>query len=305
VSSDFVNQNVNLDWFQPLSPRWALNITNTVTYDSVRSVYRDYFLGVDSIAGAAVPSSFLDGAGSWLNVTTEDKFTYALSRTSAISITPMFSYGHTSGPITTATQGGDVYQYGGLITWQKQLSPSRSVSGEYSNRMVGRLGDGVSYQASELGISQGIGPSTVVSISAGILSAGFHTGRQWSFSGSAQAARTFGRSRGSIGYHRGLPLFAEVLLQGYSQRIDADYTLDLSQSWYLRVQGGYEDTLSTGTASVSGKFISSEIGHRLSSQISCYVSYAHKTQSGSARNLLLGTRDSYIAGIRWDARAAR
>ena len=304
VSSDFLNQNLSLNWVQVLSPRWTLNITNTFKYDSVRSPHGDYYLGVPSVIGSSVPSSFLDGAGSWLTASTSGRFTYVLSRTSAISINPMFSYGHTSGQIITTPQGADVYQYGGHITWQKQLSPSRSLSADYHDQIVGSLGKGISYQGGEVGISQGIGPSTVVSISAGMLSAGFPSGRQWSFSGSVQAARTLGRSRGSIAYQRGLPLFAEVLLQGYSQRVDADYSLELSRRWYLRVQGGYEDTLTTGTPSVSGKFISSEIGHRLTSQISCYVSYAHKTQSGSIQNLLSGTRDYYMGGIRWDARAA-
>ena len=305
VSSDFLNQTLSVQWVEALSPRWTLGISNTASYESVRSLYGDYFIGVPSVTGAAVPSSFLDGAGSWLNVTTDDTLTYALSPTSSISFGPLFSYGHTSGAITTSPQGGDVYQYGGHASWQKQVARTRSVQINYFDQVIGPLGEGISYQTVNGGVSQQIGPSTIVSISAGILSAGFPGGTQWSFSGSAQAARTFGRSRGSIEYYRGVPLFSEVLSQGYSQMVDVNYNFNLSERWYLTVQGGYEDTLSTNTPNISGKFISGELSHRLASQISCYVSYAHKVQSGSLQNLLVGTVDYYLAGIRWDAKPLR
>ena len=304
VSQNFVNQNANINWTQQLSPRWTLAVGESVTYAAVRQLYGDYFLDVNAVTGTTLPSSFLDGGGGWLSTSSQFAVGYMLSSTSSISVAPFFGYSHVTGQINAAV-AYDIYQYGGKIGWSKQLSPFRSISLGYYARVVGNLGDGVLYQSGEIGYVQRLGASTILGLSGGLLTGGFAQQRQSDFSGSVQVSRQFGRSTGGVGYYRGVPLIGETASQGVAQRADASYRLDLSQRWYSQVRGGYEDSLwSTGT-DVSGKFISGEFGYNLNAQWSCFVSYAHKIQSGNDPHLLAGTRNFYLAGIRWSARAVQ
>jgi hypothetical protein len=303
VSGDYMNQTVGFDWIQQLSPRWTLGISNTFSYFSVRNIYGDYFLDVNAITGTNVPSSFLDAGGSWLNTTSEANFGYALSPTSSISVAPFFGYGRVTGQLN-ATDSSDLYQYGAKFGWNKRLTPFRSISASYYYRIVGALGNGVPYQSGDVGISQQLGASTTVGATIGFVSEGFSSGRQSNFSTSLQLARRVGRSVISIGYFRGFGLFSELNAQGVAQRVEATYRLDLSQRWYTTIRGGYEDSLTSSVTDVSGKYVSGEFGYNLNRQFSLFVSYAHKTQSGADPNLLAGTRDYALAGIRWTARPA-
>ena len=300
VSSNFVNQNANLNWIQQLSPRWTLSLTPSVLYMQVRQLYGDGFLSVDSIASTAAPSTFLDGPGSWLTTSMEGSLAYALSPTSSVSVTPFFGYSHAGGQVN-GLQSSSIYQYGGKIRWDKQFSPTRGMYANYYARTVGDLGNGIIYQTGEIGYNQRFGPSTDVGVSAGLLTVGF-VERQWDLSGSVQISRRFGRSRASVGYYRGFPLLSETTSQGLAQRVDGSYRLDLSQRWYTQVHGGYEDTLGSNSTGFSGKYIAADFGYNLTPRWSCFVNYAHKVQSGNDPRLLLGTRNSYSAGIRWSAR---
>jgi hypothetical protein len=301
VSGEFTNQTANLNWIDQLSPRWTLGVKDSLSYLSARQLFGDYFLSVDAVTGTSLPSSLLDGGGSWLITTTEVTVAYALSPTSSVAVVPFFGYGHVSGPINSA-QPFSIYQYGGEVGWKKQLSPSQAMRVNYYSRVVGDFANGVLYQSGDVGYFRQFGPSTVLGISAGVLTAGFAQKRQWEFSGSAQLSRKFGRSTAEVGYYRGVPLVNETATQGVAQRIDGSYRLDFSRRWYSQVRGGYEDSLWSVGANVTGKYIAGEAGYNLTPQWSCFVSYAHKIQSGTDPFLLTGTRNYYLAGIRWSAR---
>ncbi len=301
LSGDYMNQTVEFDWIQQLSSRWTLGVANSFSYFSVRSLYGDYFLDVNAVTGTDVPTSFLAGGGSWLNTTASANFAYALSPTSSISIAPFFGYGQVTGQINAASTS-DLYQYGSKFAWTKQLSPYRSIRATYYYRIVGDLGNGVPYQSGELGISQQWGPSTALGASIGVLSEGFLSGTQWNISGSVQASRKLGRTIASIGYYRGLPLFSELNSQGVAQRVDGNLRLNFSQRWYWNFQGGYENSLTSNIVNVAGTYVSTEFGYSLTPQVNFLVSYARQIQSGSDQNLLVGTRNYVLGGIRWTAR---
>jgi hypothetical protein len=243
----------------------------------------------------------LNGGGTWLNTTTAANFAYALSPTSSLSVAPFFGYGRVTGQIN-ASNTTDLYQYGSKFAWTKQLSPFRSIRATYYYRIVGDLGNGTPYQSGEFGISQQLGPSTVIGANAGVLSEGFASGTQWTFSGSVQASRKLGRAIASIGYYRGLPLFPELNSQGVAQRVDGNIRLNLSERFYWSVQGGYENSLTASVINVAGQYVSTEAGYSLTPQVSFLVSYARQLQTGSDPNLLVGTRNYFLGGIRWIAR---
>jgi hypothetical protein len=300
VGSNYANQNANMNWVRQLSPRWTLAVNPSVTYMKVRQMYGDFFLDANAITGTNVPSSFLDGAGSWLTTTTQVTVAYALSPTSSVSLTPFFGYSHVGGQVNAA-QPFSIYQYGGIVRWDKRLSPTKGVNANYYSRIVGDLGNGTLYQSGEIGYDQQFGPSTTVGVSAGLLTGGFAS-RQWNLSGSVQLSRKFGRSIGTVGYYRGFPLFAETASQGIAQRVDGTYRVDLSQKWYLQVQGGYENSLWSTAKSFSGKYVAAEAGYNLTPGWACLVTYARKIQSGTDSQLLAGTRNFYLLGLRWSAR---
>jgi len=304
VGKDYLNQSANLNYVQTLSPRWTLGLSNSVAYYSVRQLYGDYFLPVNTIAPGALPSSFLDSGGSWLNTNSQVSLAYALSPTSTLTISPNFSYSYVTGT-TSGGGSGNVYQYGAQLNWTKQLTAHRSINAAYYYRAVESAGSSVPYQSIQVGITQDLGPSTVIGGSIGLLSSGFPSNQDNTVAGSVQLSRKLGRAVGSIGYYRGMPLFSELASQGVSQYVQGSYQVNLSQRWYLSVQGGYENSLTSNIINVSGKFGSAEVGYRLTPQISSYFSYTYKTQGGTDALLLSGTRKSYVAGLRWTARAAQ
>jgi len=304
VGSDYLNQTGSLNWVQALSPRWTLGLSNSVGYFSVRHLYGDYFLDVNTVTAGTVPSSFLDGGGSWLNTNSQVTLAYALSPTSSLSISPNFAYSHISGTINGGAPT-NVYQYGGALNWMKQLTPHRSINAVYYYRVVDSRGDAVPYQSGQVGLTQELGPSTVFSAYIGLLSAGFASGRDNALSGSVQLTRRLGRSIASIGYYRGMPLFSELASQGFSQWVQGNFRVDLTPRWYWSAQGGYENSMTSKIVDVSGKFASTELGYRITPQISGFFSYAYKIQGGSDPLLLSGTRSFYLGGVRWTARPAQ
>jgi hypothetical protein len=304
VGSDYLNQTGSLNWVQTLSPRWTLGLSNSVGYFSVRHLYGDYFLDVNTVTPGTVPSSFLDGGGSWFNTNSQVTLAYAISPTSSLSISPNFAYSHVTGTLNGEVPT-NIYQYGAELDWKKQLTPHRSINAVYYYRVVQDHTDTVPYQNGQVGITQELGPSTVFGANVGLISAGFGSGRDYALSGSVQLTRRFGHSEASIGYYRGMPLFSELASQGYSQWVQGNFRVDLSRRWYWSAQGGYEDSMTSKIVDVSGKFASTEVGYRITPQISGFFSYAYKTQGGSDPRLLTGTRSYYLGGVRWTARPAQ
>ncbi len=309
VSSNFVNQTVSLNWVRPLSPRWTLGLSDNFRYYSVRNLYGYYYLNADAfrstiVTGGIVPSSFLDGGGSWLNESTQANFAYALSPTTSISVAPVFAYNHVTGQVNGPTTT-DSFLYGGTVGWNKQISQNSSINASYGYQILEQNGTGTPYQYGQVGYSRKLGPSTVISLFAGLQTEGFVSGRNWNLTGSVQASRKIGRASASISYYRGMPLFSELGSQGLSQMVFGEFRYNFSQRWYVTAQGGYEDSLTTNIINLSGKFASGEVGYQVSPQISCFASYSYKTQAGSDPNLLVGSRYYYAGGIRWHARPAR
>jgi len=309
VSSNFMNQTISLSWVQPLSPRWTLGLFDDFRYFSVRNLYSYYYLNQDVfrstiVTGGIVPSSFLDGGGSWLNESAHANFAYALSPTSSISVAPVFGYNHVAGKINGPATT-DSFLYGGTVGWSRQMSPNSSISASYGYQILEQNGAGIPYQNGQVGYSRKFGPSTVISLSVGLQTERFVSGRNWNLTSVVQASRKIGRASASISYYRGMPLFSELGSQGISQMVFGEFRYDFSQRWYAKAQGGYENSLTTSVIALSGKFAFAEVGYQVSPQISCFAGYTYKTQGGSDPNLLVGTRYYYAGGIRWSARPAR
>lgn len=305
VDADFLNQSLVANWVRPLSSRWTFGLSDNFSYYTVRNLYGDYFLDVNAVTGAAVPSSFLESAASWLNAGTRTSFSYALSPTSSLTISPGFNYSHTTGLIN-APEPTNGYEYSGTLGWTKRMSANFSLSAEYGYRLVQSLGGHVPYHNGDLGFSWQLGSTTTIGLSAGVLTEGFATGTGWTVSGSAQIAEKWGRTIASIGYYRGTSLFNELGSQGVSQTAQATYRINLTRRLYWSAEGGYESSLTKNVADLSGKFASTEVGLQISPQVECFGSYGYKTQSAFGNSAILsGNVTTAIGGIRWTARPAQ
>ncbi len=236
--------------------------------------------------------------------TIQANFAYALSPTSSISVAPVFAYNHVTGQINGPATT-DSFLYGATVGWSKQISPNSSINASYGYQIIEQNGAGTPYQYGQVGYSRKFGPSTVISLSVGLQTESFVSGRNWNLTSSVQASRKIGRASASISYYRGMPLFSELGSQGLSQMVFGEFRYNFSQRWYATAQGGYEDSLTTSIIDLSGKFASAEVGYQVSPQIRCFASYAYKIQGGADPNLLAGTRFYYAGGIRWSARPAR
>jgi len=301
VSNDFANQNANVNYVDQISPRWTIGIGGSVIYDSVRHLYGDYFLDVDAITGSSVPSSFLDGSGSWLTSRATTTLAYAISPTSTLSIAPFYGYGHVGGSIN-GPQPYSLEQFGGQVRWVTQFSPTSTIEVSYYPQALQLHGTTVLYQSGDLGYTHQFGLNTNIALFGGVVAEGFASGEQWVFNGSAQIAEEFGKSTASLAYFRGFPLFVELASQGVAQRAEGAYSLRLSQRWYWSARAGYEDSLSSQIVSFSGKYVATELGYYMAKQWSCFFTYGYKVQSGNDPSILVGTRDFYSGGIRWTAR---
>ena len=304
-SSNFANQTASLEWVQELTPRLTLGLSDYFRYYSVRDLY-SYYVNADAfrntiVTGSLVPSSFLDGGGSWLNESVQASFAYALSPTSSISVAPEFGYNHITGQLNgPATTDGS--QYGVSAAWNKQISRHSAIHVSYRYQILRESGADTSYQYAQAGYSRSFGTGTSFSVSAGLETADFVSGRQWNVTTSVQASQKIGRGSASVSYSRGTPLFSELGSTGLSQMVFGEFRYNFTRRWYATVQGGYENSLTSSIIDVSGKYASAEVGYQLTSQLSCFTRYAYKTQDGGDPNLLVGNRYYYAGGIRWSAR---
>lgn len=303
VGADFVNQTLGLNFVQSLSPRWSLGLADNFSYYSVRNLYGDYFLDVNTLTGASVPASALDSGANWLNAGTQASFSYALSPTSSISIVPGFAYGRTTGLIN-GPQPTNGYQYSGTLLWNKRLSANFSLQADYGYRLVQSLGTRVPYENGDLGFSWQLGRYTTLGANAGVLAASFTGNTDWTVSGSAQLAEKVNRSTFSIGYYRGVALFNEIGTQGVSQVAQATYRIDLTPRFYWTASAGYEASLQKNVTDLSTRFASAEAGYRISRGVDCFASYGYRIQAGG-EPLLAGRISSLIGGFRWSARPAQ
>src|SRR5712692_2516892 len=97
VLGNYSNQDLSLDTYYYLSPRWSMGINDSFRYYGNRNFYGGTFFDSDLTTGAVARNNFLDSPGQLISNATTVTFNYRLSQRTLFSMAPDFTYTHTSG----------------------------------------------------------------------------------------------------------------------------------------------------------------------------------------------------------------
>lgn len=281
------------------SERLGLTLSNNFSDIASRLLFGDFFFASGVVeTPASQQNSFLDAPGHAMIEHAVAVLTYRLSPLTTINIEPSYSYFHTN---TTSALLNSSQEYSGEVSLSHTTSPRTTV--------------GIAYKASDVAFSVGsesalyqTGSGTYVHLFTPTFSfngsAGLSTytissaSRAWAFAGSATLVKSFRKSHFSLGYNRGLYL-ADYTTNVYTDRVDARAYMQVNPRFDVTVGSGFQRE--SRTDGFQGRYADGEVNFRLAPTLTLYGRYTYSYQSGDQQFLTTGTRNLFVAGLRWDA----
>jgi len=308
VYTNFVNQDMGIDWVFPLTPRLSLDLSNHFVYYNSNDYFANMLLsgdpssGVllsgDSSSGLTLQKDFIRAPGTWLSNSTTAAFTYALSERTRITIAPYYLYAHSSGQVA-ASQPPTVNEYSLNVVVAHNLTAHSVMSFTYLDQTDVYPSDSSSttFQTLQAGYSYSSKYGWNFSGSIGFTTAGFQSGRTWSASGNLSAVKRFRRSQATIAYTRGHS-FAGYISQGLSDRFDANYQQYIGRRWTFGGGVGYFRDAGTGNG-LRGKYGEGNLSFGLSPTVSLYGSYVYQWQTSNSNVVFSGSTNYIRCGMQW------
>jgi hypothetical protein len=295
------NNNFGLGMNFDITPRFAILVKEQFTFNQTRQVFSDQVLQIYQGAGGILPGDFLQNNGSYLNntfsvafsyklsprwtLTTEPlvryidltndslnyhatgidsrdtvALTYALSAKSNLSFGYNFEEGHTFEPTVT-----DSYYNGLAVFYSRQISPSFWIQGNAGAETV-------SYS------NQATPPV-------------FFTGSFSFVKNVSKSAFAFAATR-----EKDLANYYTDLL---SDRYDASFTLPISRRMTWKSGAGYYYEIGT-QPHTQGKYAQTTLDFHLTPSVSLFGNYTFRFQHAETLQLITGTHNTVIYGIRWE-----
>lgn len=295
------NNNFGLGMNFDITPRFAILVKEQFTWNQTRQVFSDEVLQIYQGAGGILPGDFLQNDGSYLDnafsvafsykmsprwtLTTEPlvryiditnntlnyhatgtdardtvALTYALSAKSNLSFGYNFEEGHTFEPTMT-----DSYYHGLAVFYSRQISPSFWIQGN--------AGAEVAFYNAE---------ATPPVFFTGSFSFVKNVSR-------SSFAFTFAREKNLANYYTNL----------LSDRYDVSYTLPISRRIMWTSGAGYYYEIGAGPHT-QGKYAQTTVDYHLTPSVSVFGNYTFRFQHAETLQLLTGTHNTVIYGIRWE-----
>lgn len=301
VYPDYSNQNVNLNLLYDLSPRWTMELRNTLTYLSTQNVFASFYVDADTQSGRTIQNNFLDGPGSLLNETAGVTFNYRWSQRTTISFAPTFSYLRTTGFQSPVLSSDD---YSGSVSAAYQLS-ARSVLGAFFHsediRISGPQGSTQVYSTG-LSYSRHMGESWRISGSFGATrNPASGVTSPWTFNASGSLTRAFRRSSMGVVYTRDLA--QGYVTNNFADRVDGFFAWRIARPLQWRSSVGYQRESSINNP-ISANYTVNGFQLHLAPRVTLFADYAYRLQNGDGTRVLTGHRNFVSGGIRWDASPA-
>ena len=303
VERNFANHNLSFDSYYRLTRRWTLGVSDELSYYRNRILFDENInLDLNLTTGRFLQKYFLDSSGSWLSNTTQFNFSYQMSPRTRFSIAPSYTYANAR----EVSAIFESHRYGATVSLDRILSGTKSLGVFYTLQQANFSRDlaNTRYQTFGVSYSQRISPTWRVSAIVGASVANSHSGSMhWTANGVFSLAKAFRSSSLAFAYSRDYSL-GSYLHNTYSDRLDVTYSRTLTRRLEAGVGAGYYRQI-WSPASTAGTYGTAQIAYRLSSRVSWFVSYAHKTQHGNNTLVLAGKRDFLATGIRWNPSSPR
>jgi hypothetical protein len=326
VYSNLTSQQASFNTVKSLTPR--LSFTFADTFSAIRQVNLlvDSYFSLDSISHTALQGQFLNNPGLSIRNGALLGATYLLSPQSSLSVSGTYTYADTtatsnstsggSGVITTANPATVANQVGASFALSRAFNEGTTAGLTYAFQDVHISGqEDLYYHNFGVNFSKAITPNFSVG-GAGLASVTVPSGsvgsgqgqQQLTWMANAQAVRTFNENRSSLAlvYTRTEGI-TQVITSQYYDRVDATYNMRWSARFSSSVGGGYFRTVAGSSPTVpnteqqqyTATYVRANLEYSLTPSVHLVANFAHQLQTGNSTQVLAGTSNLVLAGIRW------
>ena len=314
VAYDYLNQNVAINSYFLLGPRWTLGLSDQFVITSNQGLTGGVFADASAVASTTLQNVFLNTNDTYLTNVAAASFSYSSSPRTILTLTPSLIYQHTSGLTDTLDptlppDAGNAFSSLNVsfdARFRYLLNALTSVGAYASTSLVQFNGliPTSNYYTFGGSISRQLTATTGVALDLGITESVFQSRQQyWSPTGTVTLFKIFRRGRISGVYTRGLPASGYVS-NNLTQRVDVIAHYMFSPRLSMDAGFGYE-AQDSGPEIVSGKYVTSEMDYALSPQWSVFGTYAYKIQNSTDIQVFAGTTNFASFGLRWNPNSNR
>ena len=285
-----------------LTPRLALTLKDAFAQVHSRQLFPQNFLAVDQQAGNVIQNNFLQNPGSYVMNESAAVFTYLVSPRTTLTISPAYRYSR----VTNKDQGNYVangHDYAGALAVTRALTPQQNFGITYKTEYLRATNvpnaAGTHFNTVGLFYSYQLAKSWLVKTEIGDIISQYPGGLPTtnSFGGGAALVKSFAKAAVTVAYGRGL-LQQNFITGQVGDRGDILLGILVTKRLTLNGGGGYYRETG-GDPRTKGSYTSSGIEFGLAEHLALFASYSHTFQSSNSPQLLSGTRNTVIFGIRW------
>jgi hypothetical protein len=308
VAYDYLNQNVAINSYFLLGPRWTLGLSDQFVLTSNQGLTGGAFADASAVTSTTLQNVFLNTNDTYLTNVAAASFSYTPSGRTLLTLTPSLVYQHTSGFTDTLDQNippgqGDAFSSFNVSfdARFRYLLNARTSVGAYATTSLVQFNGLLptsTYYTFGGSISRQLTATTGVALDIGITESVFQSRQQyWSPSGTVTFFKVLPHGRISAVYSRGLPASGYVS-NNLTQRVDVIAHYMLTQRLLFDAGFGYE-AQDSGPDIVSGKYATSELDYVLARQWTVFGTYAYKIQNSNDVQVFAGTTNFASFGLRW------
>ncbi len=309
VAYDYLNQNVAINSYFLLAPRWTLGLSDQFVITSNQGLAGGAFADASAVTSTTLQNVFLNTNDTYVTNVAAASFSYTPSSRTLLTLTPSLVYQHTSGftdtldPDIPPDQGNAFSSLN--VTFDarfRYLLNARTSVGAYGSTSLVQFNGLLptsTYYTFGGSVSRQLTMTTGVALDVGITESVFQSRQQyWSPSGTITLFKVFPHGRIAAVYTRGLPASGYVS-NNLTQRADVIAHYMFSSRLMLDVGFGYE-AQDSGPEIVSGKYATGELDFVVAPRWTVFGTYAYKIQDSNNIQIFAGTTNFASFGLRWN-----
>jgi hypothetical protein len=308
VAYDYLNQNVAINSYFLLAPRWTLGLSDQFVLTSNQGLTGGAFADASAVTSTTLQNVFLNTNDTYLTNVAAASFSYTPSSRTLLTLTPSLVYQHTSGFTDTLDQDIPPDQGSAFsslnVTFDarfRYLLNARTSVGAYASTSLVQFNGLLptsTYYTFGGSVSRQLTMTTGVALDVGITESVFQARQQyWSPSGTVTLFKVFPHGRIAAVYTRGLPASGYVS-NNLTQRADVIAHYMFSPRMMVDLGFGYE-AQDSGPETVSGKYATGELDYVLAPRWTVFGTYAYKIQDSNNIQIFAGTTNFASFGLRW------
>ena len=301
TGSGSTNNNFGLGMNFDITPRFSMLVKEQFTWNQTRQVFSDQVLQIYQGAGGILPGDFLQNDGSYLDNTFSVAFSYKVGPRWTLTTEPLVRYidlkNNTLNYHATGTEAR------GTVALTYALSARSNLSFGYNFEEGHTFEPTVTdsyYHGVAVFYSRQISPSFWIQGNVGA-EAAFYTESATPpvfFTGSFSFVKGISKSTVAFAVTREKDL-ANYYTNRLSDRYDLSFALPISRRITWRSGAGYYHEIGA-QPHTQGKYAQTTVDFHLTPSVSLFSNYTFRFQHAETLQLLTGTHNTVIYGIRWE-----